>query len=355
LKLKKVNQDLNEKQIDLSEIVLNEEQQKLFERLENSKNHIFITGKAGTGKSTLLQYFKQNSNKELVVVAPTGVAALNVGGQTIHSLFKFPLGFIARNSLKSIDDKTKILLKNVETVVIDEISMVRADLMDAIDHRLRQSKGNDLAFGGVQIVMFGDMYQLTPIVDSELAKYFAENMEGFYFFNASVWRDGGLQIYELKEIIRQRDETFKSILNLIREGNVNERDLSELNKRAYLDIPTDGVIMLATRNRTVSEINQGRLDNLNGKVFSYRAVVSGELKEGEFPTEEILNLKKGAQIMLLRNDRLKRWVNGTLGYIEELSEDEIKVNIDGNIYSLPLESWEKVKYFYDATSRKVKE
>lgn len=346
---------LNEKRTDVDDLKLSPEQQKLFEKLEKTKNHIFVTGKAGTGKSALLQYFKRHSAKRLVVVAPTGVAALNVGGQTIHSLFKIPPSFIKKSSL-SVDPRTAMLLRNLDTVVIDEISMVRADLMDAIDHLLRQARGNSVSFGGVQMIMFGDLYQLPPVVsDPELHKYFADNHGGYYFFNADVWQNTALEIYELTQVFRQKDEGFKEILNAIRIGSVDDQLLSLLNVRTVPDIPSDGVITLATTNKTVSAINHARLAQLPGEMHEYRAVISGKLEESSYPTEEILCLKKGAQVMLIKNDKEKRWVNGTLGYIDSLSNNEIKVNIDGIVYSVPQETWSKIRYYYNQAKRSVEE
>lgn len=346
---------LNVKQIDISDIKLSLEQQKLFEKLENTHNHFFITGKAGTGKSVLLQYFKQNSAKRLVVVAPTGVAALNVGGQTIHSLFRIPPEFITKEKLR-LSPRTAMLLRNLDTVVIDEISMVRADLMDAIDYLLRLARNSNIPFGGVQMVMFGDLYQLPPVVhDPELHKYFADNHGGYYFFNAHVWRNTLPEIYELSTIFRQKDENFKEILNAIRTGDVRIQTLSLLNSRVIIDIPEDGIITLVTTNSLVSEINHHRLEQLEGEVKEYRATITGELEQSSFPTDEVLRLKKGAQIMLLKNDREKRWVNGTLGYIASLSNDEVKVNVDGIVYSIPRETWSKIRYYYDQQKRKVEE
>lgn len=346
---------LNIKQIDISDIKLSPEQQKLFEKLENTNNHIFITGKAGTGKSILLQYFKQNSHKRLVVVAPTGVAALNVGGQTIHSLFKIPPAFIAKDSLK-VNYQTAMLLKNLDAVVIDEISMVRADLMDAIDHLLRQARSSNVPFGGVQMIMFGDLYQLPPVIsDSELHKYFADNLGGYYFFNAHAWKNAIHEIYELDKIFRQEDEAFKIILNAIRTGKVENKILSELNNRAGVEVPKEGVIVLATTNNAVNEINHNRLAQLGGKMYEYKATFAGELEHSAYPTEEILRFKKGAQVMLLKNDRMKRWVNGTLGYVQDLTEDEVKVNIDGITYSVPPETWKKIRYYYNREKHTVEE
>ena len=347
---------LNIKKVDLSDIKLSEEQQQLFNKLENSAGNIFITGKAGTGKSILLQYFKQNSQKKLVVVAPTGVAALNVGGQTIHSLFRIPPAFIAKDSLMPPDNKTAILFKNIDAVVIDEISMVRADLMDAIDYRLRQSRSSNLPFGGAQIVMFGDLYQLPPIVsDPELHKYFADNHGGYYFFNAHVWNNSLPKIYELKHIFRQKDEVFKKILNDIRTKDLSEQVLSHLNSRSSVSIPVDGVVILATTNSSVSETNHNRLAQLDGKEYEYRAIISGNLEQSSFPTEEILHFKKGAQVMFLKNDKSKRWVNGTLGYVHSLSENEIKVSIDGIVFPVLQETWKKIKYYYDREKHSVEE
>lgn len=347
---------LNIKKTDLADIKLSEEQQKLFDKLENSTENTFITGKAGTGKSILLQYFKQNSKKKLVVVAPTGVAALNVGGQTIHSLFRIPPAFIAKDSLMNPDYKTAMLLRNIDAVVIDEISMVRADLMDAIDHRLRQARSSNLPFGGVQIVMFGDLYQLPPIVsDPELHKYFADNHGGYYFFNAHIWSNSLPKIYELKYIFRQKDEVFKKILNAIRTKDLSEQVLLDLNSRSSVSIPVDGVVILATTNSSVSETNHKRLAQLDGKEYKYRAIISGNLEQSSFPTEEILHLKKGAQVMFLKNDKSKRWVNGTLGYVHSLSENEIKVSIDGIVFPVLQETWKKIKYYYDREKRSVEE
>lgn len=346
---------LNEKKLDISNIILSSEQEALFNKIESSNAHIFITGKAGTGKSLLLQYFKQNSSKRFVVAAPTGVAALNVGAQTIHSLFRIPPAFIKKDSLP-IDHKTATLLRNIDTVVIDEISMVRADLMDAIDYRLRQARANSLPFGGVQIIMFGDLFQLPPVVsDKELHKYFEDTQGGYFFFNADVWKNARFEIYELTQIFRQKDEDFKTILNAIREGDINDGHLEHLNQRTTAVIPAEGVITLATTNSAVAEINNSRLSQLDGKMFEYRASISGNLEESSFPTEEVLRLKKGAQVMLLKNDRDKRWVNGTLGIVDSLTDAEVKVNIDGIVYSLPRETWKKIRYYYDRSTNTVEE
>lgn len=346
---------LNEEKVDVDDVELSDEQKVVFNKIENTSENIFVTGKAGTGKSHLLQYLKKHTKKKLVVCAPTGVAALNVGGQTINSLFRIPPGFIPKNSLK-VNYKVATLLRNIDTVVIDEISMVRADMMDAIDHLLRQARNNSMPFGGVQLVMFGDLYQLPPVVEKGLADYFDHNHGGPYFFNAHVWKDTPIQIVELQTIHRQKDEDFKKILNAIRIGITDEDILTNLNYRTNVMIPEQGVITLATTNQIVNEINYGKLSQLPDQVQEYKASIYGNLEETSFPTEEILRLKKGAQVMLLKNDKLKRWVNGTIGIVESLTDNEVKVKFEnGIIHSIPPETWNKIRYTYDPYERKVKE
>lgn len=346
---------LNTKPLDLESIRLTPEQQALFENLEQTGGHVFVTGKAGTGKSVLLQYFTYHSSKRLVVVAPTGVAALNIGGQTINSLFRIPPAFIPQRSL-TVHPQTELILRHIDAVVIDEISMVRADLMDAMDYLLRQARGNDKPFGGVQMLMFGDLYQLQPVVeDNELHKYFADNHGSFYFFNAHVWREASLKIYELSTILRQKDDVFQKLLNAIRTGKVSHSTLSTLNKRTEETPPPEGVITLASTNAAVTALNHKKLAALSGAVRQYIAIVVGNLERSAFPTEEILTLKKGAQVMMLRNDPGKRWVNGTLGSIESLAPEAIKVNIDGYIYSIAPHTWNKIRYHYDRETKRVEE
>lgn len=342
--------------IDISGIELTTEQKALFDKIENTKEHLFITGRAGTGKSVLLQYFRANTKKQAIVCAFTGVAALNVGGQTINSLFKIPPGFIHLDRL-ALDQKTATLLRHIDTVVIDEVSMVRADMMDAIDVLLREARGNDISFGGVQIVMFGDLYQLPPIVgDTELHKYFADNHGGFHFFNAHVWQRTKLDIHELTNVFRQKnDQDFLRVLDTIRRGGADDGTLQALNERAVSSIPEDGVIILATTNAIVDRINYRRLAQINEKQFEYHAEVSGKMESSWFPADEVLNLKKGAQVMLLKNDPEKRWVNGTIATIHSLDDTQIVVDIDGMKYPVSRYTWSKIRYTYNPSTRRVEE
>lgn len=348
---------LNVDQISLENLKLNEEQQALFNKIENSSDHFFITGKAGTGKSVLLQYLKYNSKKRLVVGAFTGVAALNVGGQTLNSLFELPWGFIDLGQLR-LGGRVTTLMRHVDMLVIDEVSMVRVDMMGAINKLLQQARGNSRPFGGVQIIMFGDLYQLPPVTAEEaLHEYFAHNHGGPYFFNAEIWLNTKLKIHELTYIFRQQtDEAFKKILNAVRKNEIEEEILELLNERCVENIPTEGVVTLATRNSVVDETNKARLKELQDEEYTYQAEIVGNLERSAFPTDEFLKLKKGAQVMLLRNDPERRWVNGTVGIVESLSNDEIKVRINGNIvYSVPRFTWNKIRYFYDQETRKIEQ
>lgn len=334
------------------DITLSAEQQALLQVMEGTKQHIFVTGKAGAGKSVLLRRFRETTSKRVVVAAPTGIAALNVKGQTLHSLFKLPPQLYRKGSLTP-NTRLYSLLKRIDTLVIDEVSMVRADLLDAVDERLRKAFRNDLPFGGIQLVMFGDPYQLPPVVEEDLTQYFEAVHGGHFFFNALVWKSTGFKIYELTEVFRQKDPVFKNVLNSIREGTVVEEQIAQLNTRYSVPVPTEGTVTLATTNALVTEINQRKLDQLEGETRQYTAVVTGKMKKSAFPTEENLQLKTGAQIVMLKNDRDSRWVNGSVGKIEALFDDHIDVRVNGIVYSLERETWDEVAYTYDLETQKL--
>jgi hypothetical protein len=347
---------INVKRNDVENVKLSEEQEKVFNLLEETNSNYYITGKAGTGKSMLLEYFVRKTRKSVAVVAPTGVAALNVGGQTIHSFFKLKPELIEKGDIDRVDYKTKEILTNLDAVVIDEISMVRVDLMEAISEKLKLARRNDLPFGGAQIIMFGDLFQLPPVVsDGQLHRYFDHNYGGIYFFNAPAYKESETKILELNHIFRQKDEEFKELLNAVRNGKHSSEILEKFNERAKVQIPDDGFITLAGRNDTVSRINHTKLANLPDEEKTYIADIRGDLKESAFPTEKNLKLKVGAQIMMLKNDRQKpsRWVNGTLGVITNLNEDTIRVKINGVVHSVSKETWDSVKYYYNSEERKL--
>lgn len=333
-------------------IILSAEQKALFDVMEGTHQHLFVTGRAGTGKSVLLRHFRENTKKRVVIAAPTGIAALNVRGQTIHSLFRLAPQLQRKGSLAP-NARVCSLLKRIDTLVIDEISMVRADLLDAVDDRLREAFRTDLPFGGVQVIMFGDVYQLPPIVEEGLMTYFEAMYTGHFFFNALVWRETEFKIYELTQIFRQKDPLFRELLNAVRDGTITDEQIEHLNGRCTISIPDEGTVTLATTNALVTEINQRRLDQLEGEAHYYMAVITGEMKKSVFPTEEKLHLKKGAQVVLLKNDKDGRWVNGTVGKIEKLSKETIDVRVDKSVYTLEKETWEEIGYTYDLETQKV--
>lgn len=336
--------------------LLNSEKLELFDYITSTTKHIFITGKAGTGKSVLLQHLRESTNKTAVVCAPTGIAAINVNGQTIHSLFRLPFNYLKKTNLK-LDHNASKVLRALDMLIIDEISMVRADLLDAMDHLLRLAKKEmHTPFGGVQIICFGDMYQLPPVVsDEDIFEYSQDGYEGFYFFHAHAWKETKLEVRELQEIFRQKDEDFKCILNKIRTGQVDDEVLAKLNARKISIEGRSGIVTLATTNLTVSNLNQTKLDILDDKQYTYKATVAGDFDKSSFLTEEILTLKVGAQIMMLKNDPERRWANGTIGRIFSLGKDEVRVFIDGQSYLVKPETWSKIKYSLNETTNKIEE
>lgn len=337
-------------------ITLTEEQAEVFALIESGREHIFVTGKAGTGKSTLLDYLNWHTDKTLVICAPTGVAALNVGGQTIHSLFRLPTGVIADEEL-DLNDAVKKLLNAIDMVVIDEVSMVNADLMDGIDRVLRQARQRDEPFGGAQMVLFGDPYQLPPIEPrdpGELA-YFAAHYASLWFFDAKVWAETPLRVVELSQVHRQSDSHFADMLNAVRHGWVTAEIAEELNSvGARRPLPTHGVITLATRNDMVRRTNERELAKLPGEAFVFEAELMGEWGRNA-PADELLELKVGAQVMFLRNDTQggssgPRWVNGSIGEIVEIDES-VTVRLGSEEYEVEPSDWERYRYHFDPQSK----
>ncbi|MEO6826502.1 MAG: AAA family ATPase [Microbacteriaceae bacterium] len=340
----------------MSPIALSAEQAVVFEAIEKTRQHVFVTGRAGTGKSTLLNHLAWNTDKQLVIAAPTGVAALNVGGQTIHSLFRLPIGVIADHDIQQSAEVRK-LLNTIDTLVIDEISMVNADLMDAVDRSLRQARQRrHEPFGGVQLVLFGDPYQLAPVPgDADERAYFGDTYRSMWFFDAKVWREAELKIYELSEIHRQHEADFKAMLTAVRHGLVTKEIADRLNEVGARPAPTDGTITLATRNDTVNRINARELERLPGRALTANAEISGDFNGRTFPADEALQLKVGAQVMFLRNDvgdAGHRWVNGTIGTVSRISAT-VYVEVDGEVHEVEPVTWEKYKYSYSPATKKL--
>ncbi len=338
---------------DKRPLELNEDFRYALDKIEKSGQNVFITGRAGTGKSTLLQLFRNTSRKKTVVLAPTGVAALNVKGQTIHSFFNFPGKPLHRKDIRR--KKNHKLYKNIEVLVIDEISMVRADLLDSIDYFLRINRDNIIdPFGGVQMVFFGDLFQLPPIVSSEAEKALFESFyDTPYFFSAKVYEEGfQMETIELRKAYRQESRYFLRLLEAVRLNQIDYDDLDDLNERHEPDfVSEDFYITLSPRNAVVDQINQQALKRIQDPELTFTATINGNFNPKLFPTEPILRLKLGAQVMFVKNDPKKKFVNGTIGKILRLDPDNIRVlisdkNGDRHIDVERLE-WEIKKYKLD--------
>ncbi|WP_394553624.1 ATP-dependent RecD-like DNA helicase [Agromyces sp. MMS24-JH15] len=341
------------------DVTLTPEQAAVFQAIEDTRDHVFVTGRAGTGKSTLLTHLNWNTKKQIVICAPTGVAALNVGGQTIHSLFRLPIGVIADHRIDQNDTVRKIL-NAMDTLVVDEVSMVNADLMDAMDRSLRQARQRQAEpFGGAQVVLFGDPYQLAPVPGSgDERRYFADTYRSMWFFDAKVWDEADLRIFELGEVHRQHDDAFKHMLNAVRHGQVTAEIAGVLNETgARRPLPEHGVITLATTNSTVNRINHSQLHRLPGQSVANEAEVNGEFGGRAYPADERLELKVGAQVMFLRNDTMvrgdgPRWVNGTIGTVTSLHR-ELRVEVDGEEHEVEPVTWERYRYSWDPVAKKL--
>ncbi len=330
-------------------LVLDPEYNENLSWLENSDKSIFITGKAGTGKSTFLQLFRQTSKKNIAVLAPTGIAALNVQGQTIHSFFGFPGRLITPAEIRK--SNRSALFKKLDTLIIDEISMVRADMLDGIDKSLRIHRGNDLAFGGVQVLFFGDLFQLPPVVATEEERwYFKNHYPSPFFFDSNVMKyHPGFEYKELTKVYRQEERNFISILDNIRTNSYDWDDLEQLNERVKMPEDKSQIIVLAGRNQAVEKINNIEMERLVGEERSYTGTISGNFDEKRLPTDFQLKLKIGAKVMFVKNDPNKFYVNGTLGIITALNKDNIKVKIldnqsnEAEVEVTPI-TWEMYKY-----------
>jgi DNA protecting protein DprA len=342
------------------DFILTDEFQSALDGIENTNDNFFITGRAGTGKSTLLTYLRMHTNKDFVILAPTGVAAINVSGQTIHSFFKFPLHLLQYedNDIR-LDRKRKQMFEKLEMVIIDEISMVRADIMDGIDFALRLNRKDKRPFGGVQMVLFGDMFQLPPVVDKkDLHEYFAIMYGGPYFFNAKSFTEAGFHCYELHQNFRQKDDEFRDILNSIRDGSIDRDGISRLNEAYRPDHLEDDseqspVLTLCTTNALANDLNQDRLFSLQSKEYTYNSTIEGTFEPSAYPTDTSLTLKVGAQIMLLRNHPDKIYVNGTLAIIEDLSPSTVTVRIDGIKHDIDKARWENISYNLDKETNRI--
>lgn len=328
-----------------------------FARLE--EGHLFVTGRAGTGKSTLLRCIRDMVPQEAVVLAPTGLAAINVGGQTIHSFFGFPPRLVRPDDIRR--SRNGRLMRRLKLMIIDEVSMVRSDLMSAIDQSLRLNRGRPReAFGGVRLLVFGDLQQLPPVVQGgEVAEHLESAHGGPFFFSVDALREGaGMSLIELDQVFRQSDEAFLTVLNRIRDGDASETDLTVLNERTH-PIRTlsegESFVILTPTNAAAHRINMAYLEALPADAKTYEAGISGEFGETAHPTDATLLLKPGAKVMLLRNDPDKRWVNGTIARVAQLQDKRVWIEVDGNVHEIEPVSWEARRYAYDQTAEKIVE
>jgi len=339
------------------QVEINPEFEHALNLLEHSKEHLFITGKAGTGKSTLLNYAYEHTDKRVVLLAPTGVAALNIKGQTIHRFFGFPIN-ITSSRIESGDFKPRTvrIFKHIDTIIIDEASMLRADILDCIDTFLRiYGTDKTKAFGGIQMIFVGDLYQLPPVINPQEKELFFEQYQTPYFFGAKVFKQIPLNVVELKKIYRQKDNDFIHLLNNIRNNMATTEDINKLNKRVGADITITGAdnfkITLTTTNQNADKINQQMLDALNDISYISTAEIEGDISKEYYPAAENLEFKIGAQIMFLNNDSKNRWVNGSVGHITgiklregRLSRVDVRLQAGQRLVAVFPYEWEVCKY-----------
>jgi len=340
---------------------LNKQFKKALDVVEKTNRSVFITGKAGTGKSTLLEYFCGKTKKAAVVLAPTGVAAVNVKGETIHSFFKFRPDITTQDAKiiagKARRNKTrKNLFDKLETIIIDEVSMVRADLLDCVDVFLKAVSKNKLHFGGKQMVFIGDLYQLPPVVIGRDREVFKTQYDSCYFFSAKAMAGMKMEIIELEKVYRQSDKKFIDILNSIRNNTVKDRHLETLNKRFQRNVSPEnfekGQIYLATTNRLAEEINKINLEKLPAKKYILEGEIEGKFDQKYLTTNLILEIKKGAQVMLLNNDSQNRWINGTIGEVLGFADGEIKIKLqNGKTVFVSQYEWEIIETYFNKDSK----
>lgn len=361
--------------------VLTDEFKEIINILETTSDCLFISGKAGTGKSTLLKHFTSQTKKRFVILAPTGVAAMNVRGQTIHSFFKFPPRVLDPKTFTP-DFTRNALFRNIQMIVIDEISMVNSNLLDSIDASLRINRNNKLPFGGVQMAFIGDLFQLPPVVGNGLQDYFNKTYGGEYFFYCPALKNElKYQKRELTRIFRQKDEQFKEILNRVRVNEATFDDFVKLNSRHISNIGDNVVsnIFLTTTNKIAKKINKENIAKIADKEFIYQAYLEDKIKDdfdkvharflnkeitedefddiidNKFPTNIMLKLRKGCQVMMLKNDSNKNWVNGSLGTVTKLTDDKIWVKLESGAHEIERAEWDEISYIYDAKTNQLKE
>ena len=371
-----------EQQLDLD----NKEWQDALQIINYTRRSLFLTGKAGTGKSTFLRYVSKNTKKKHVILAPTGIAAINAGGSTLHSFFKLPFHPLLPNDVqydwKHLKKTLKYnsaqckLIREVELIIIDEISMVRADIIDFIDKVLRAYTRNPEPFGGKQLLLVGDIYQLEPVLKDDDRQLLQPFYPSAYFFNAKVWQTMPIVSIELRKVYRQTDDKFIAILDRIRNNTATQADLDSLNSRVqttntnppsantqdtntqHPSPTTQLTVTLAARRDTVDFINDQQLNALDGEISMFKGEIKGNFPESSLPTPMELHLKPGAQIIFIKNDKEKRWVNGTLGTIEYIDEEGGVIGViteEHEEFDVERDIWENMRYTFNEKEQKIEE
>jgi ATP-dependent DNA helicase PIF1 len=325
---------------------------KALKLMLGGEQNLYITGDAGTGKSTLLRHFLEQTDKKVAVLAPTGMAAVNVGGETIHSFCRFGVGagwrMLEEGKINKLRDSRRV--KAIEVLVVDEVSMVRADMLDALDVFFRLNKGRtNVPFGGVQVILFGDHFQLPPILRSDEKPDFFQRYDTEQFFGANVLPQLELNYIKLTHNYRQSEENFIKFLNYLRYGIGNDELIRWVNS-TFLGKPVTGAklpITITTVNNDATNLNYRELDRLVGQDFAFRATITGKFGEEMYPTEKYLVLKEGAQVMFVKNDPEKKWVNGTIGVVTKLDDENIEVKVGKKTLTVDKASWEVHSYEYD--------
>lgn len=331
--------------------------------VEKTDMSLFLTGKAGTGKTTFLREVVRYTKKKCIVLAPTGIAAVNAGAMTIHSFFQFGLGPFVQGVIEPKSDfrinKSKLeLIRHLQLLIIDEVSMVRADLMDHIDVELRRIRRNSKPFGGVQLLMIGDLQQLPPIAHGGEDELLRQYYKTLYFFSSAALKSMKYSCIELKNVYRQTDRHFIDILNHARDCTLTSQDISDLNARyvpGFSPKPEDGYIRLMTHNRQVDYVNETELEKLDNKPYTFVAAVTGTFPEESYPTADSLTLKKGAQVMFIKNDPDRRFINGTLGEVKSIDKNSIAVRLaeSGTIIDVEPMEWQNIRYQFDEESKEI--
>lgn len=337
----------------------NKQQVMAYELIANTNSSFFLTGRAGTGKTTFLRNVQKMVDKQFITLAPTGVAAILAGGDTIHSFFGLPMDVCIPSTMGKMSESRILTLIHADTIIIDEVSMVRCDIIDAIDYTMRKTLRNMQPFGGKQVIFVGDMFQLPPVV-KQGAEYELMhdlyNTNDFFYYKADVIKRMRLVKIEFQKVYRQEDEDFLRILENVRLNRTTPENLMHPNERICQPTKEDGaVITLASLNKTADTINLRKLSEIEAEEYIYEGTVQGKFEEKRFPVDLTLKLKVDAQVMFTRNDQQKRWVNGTIGKVTKLTKDEIQVTTDGgDTYVVPNCSWESYSYEYDKESKKMK-